>query len=313
MLAPSNPALCARAEGPGRGTARPGDMYEGVGRNMTWTRAMASLFAALAAVAGAGAAHAAQPAAWQLGLQQPATVVAGDIGSFHNLLLIIITVITVFVLALLVYVMVRFRADKNPVPSKTAHNTVIEVIWTVVPVMILIVIAIPSFKLLYLEDVVPKADMTIKAIGHQWFWSYEYPDHGNFTFDALMVSDEDLKAGQPRLLETDNRVVVPVNTTVRLQTTADDVIHSWTIPAFGLKKDAVPGRLNEGWFRVEREGVYYGQCSELCGSNHGFMPIAVEVVSKEAFAKWVEEAKKKFARVDEPAVNVAARAVDTRQ
>lgn len=270
---------------------------------MAWTKAIVALAAAL--VVAAAGAEAAQPHPWQFGLQPAASPVLHEINSFHNLLLIIIFAIAVFVLALLIYVMVRFRASANPVPSRTSHNTLLEVAWTLIPVAILLVIAIPSFKLLYFSDVTRKAELTIKAIGHQWFWSYEYPDNGNFTFDATMVEAADLKPGQPRLLETDYRVVVPVDTNVRLLTTSVDVIHAWAMPAFGVKKDAVPGRLLETWFRAEREGVYYGQCSELCGTNHGFMPIAVEVVSKDAFAKWVVEAQKKFARVDEPSVEVA--------
>ncbi len=270
---------------------------------MAWTKAIVALAAAL--VVAAAGAEAAQPYQWQIGLQPAASPVLHEINSFHNLLLIIIFTIAVFVLALLVYVMVRFRASANPVPSKTAHNTLLEVAWTLIPVAILLVIAIPSFKLLYFADRPEKAELTVKAVGHQWFWSYEYPDNGNFTFDATMVEAADLKQGQPRLLETDYRVVVPVDTNVRLLTTSVDVIHAWAMPAFGVKKDAVPGRLLETWFRAEREGVYYGQCSELCGTNHGFMPIAVEVVSKDAFAKWVVEAQKKFARVDEPSVEVA--------
>jgi cytochrome c oxidase subunit 2 len=194
--------------------------------------------------------------------------------------------------------MLRFRASANPVPSKTSHHTLVEVVWTVVPILILIVIAVPSFKLLYYGDKSPDAQLTIKAIGHQWYWSYEYPDNGNFTFDSNIVQEADLKPGQPRLLTTDNVVVVPVNTDVRMLVTAADVIHSWAMPAFGVKKDGVPGRLNETWFRVEREGTYYGQCSELCGQLHGFMPIEVKAVSKEAYAKWVEEAKKQFASLD---------------
>lgn len=248
-----------------------------------------------------------QPVPWQVDLQPAVTPVLDRIINFHDLLLIVTAAITVFVLALLIYVIVRFRADKNPVPSRLSHNTVVEVLWTVVPVLVLVVIAFPSFRLLYYAETTPDAELTIKAIGHQWYWSYEYPDHGNFTFDALMIQDGELKPGQPRLLATDNHVVVPVDTNVRVQITAADVLHAWAIPAFGVKKDGVPGRLNETWFRVEREGLYYGQCSELCGTNHAYMPIAVEVVSKEAFARWVEDAKKKFARVDAPAVAVAGR------
>ena len=249
-----------------------------------------------------GLALAAQPTPWQMNFQEAATPLMEQVASFHDLLLIIITIISVFVLALLVYVILKFNEKANPNPSRTTHNTMIEVLWTVIPVVILVVIAIPSFKLLYYSDVIPEADMTIKATGNQWYWTYEYPDHGNFSFDANMVADEDLKPGQPRLLETDNRIVVPVDTVVRVQVTAADVLHAWAIPAFGVKIDGVPGRLNETWFGpVKKEGVYYGQCSELCGIRHGFMPIAVEVVSKEKFDAWLVKAKKDFAADDTPA------------
>lgn len=252
----------------------------------------------LAIAAPALAQPAGQPSPWLLGMQPAIGPVAEEIHDFHDLLLWIITLISVFVLALLIYVMVRFRASANPVPSKTSHNTLVEVVWTVVPILILVVIAVPSFKLLYFADKTKEAELTIKAIGKQWFWTYEYPDNGNFTFDATMVADGDIKDGQLRLLETDNSVVVPVDTNVRLLVTAADVIHAWALPAFGVKKDAVPGRLNETWFRATREGTFYGQCSEICGAYHGYMPIRVEVVSKDAYAKWVEEAKQKFASVD---------------
>ncbi|MDF3075943.1 MAG: coxB, partial [Alphaproteobacteria bacterium] len=204
-----------------------------------------------------------KPHPWQLNFQEAATPVAEHLRSLHDWLLIVISVITLFVMALLAYVMIRFRESRNPVPSKTAHHTLIEVLWTVLPVLILVGISIPSFRLLYFQDRVANPEMTIKAIGRQWYWSYEYPDHGNFTFDAYMVKDADLKPGQLRLLEVDNQVVVPIDTNVRLYTTASDVLHAWTIPAFGVKVDAVTGRLNETWFRVTKPGVYYGQCSEL--------------------------------------------------
>lgn len=246
------------------------------------------------------------PKAWALNFQDSASPVMTEVHRFHNMLLWVITLITIFVLALLVYVMVRFRASANPVPSKTSHHTLVEVVWTVLPILILVVIAVPSFKLLYYGDKTKEAGLTIKAIGKQWFWSYEYPDNGNFTFDAIMVADKDLKPGQPRLLETDNTVVVPVDTNIRLLVTAADVIHAWAMPAFGVKKDGVPGRLNETWFRADREGLFYGQCSEICGAYHGFMPIKLQVVSKEAFAKWAEEAKQKFASVDGPSPRLAA-------
>jgi cytochrome c oxidase subunit 2 len=246
----------------------------------------------------AGPALADKPHPWQMNFQDAATPVAESLRSLHDGLLIVITAITLFVTALLAYVMVRFRESRNPVPSKTAHNTTIEVLWTVLPVLILVGIAIPSFRLLYLQDRVENPEMTIKAIGRQWYWSYEYPDHGNFTFDAYMVKDADLKPGQMRLLETDNQVVVPVDTNVRLYTTASDVLHAWTIPAFGIKIDAITGRLNESWFRVTKPGTYYGQCSELCGVGHAFMPITVKAVSKAEFEKWIAEARGKFNKAD---------------
>lgn len=255
--------------------------------------------AMLGTLAVPGAALAAQPTPWQTGFQDAATPLMEQITDFHFLLVVIITLITLFVLALLIWVAIRYNEKSNPNPSRTTHNAKVEVLWTVIPVLILVVIAVPSFKLLYYSDVIPEADMTIKATGHQWYWNYEYSDHGKFTFDANMVATEDLKPGQPRLLATDNHIVVPIDAVVRVQVTAGDVIHSWAMPAFGVKVDAVPGRLNETWFGpVKQEGIYYGQCSELCGTRHGFMPIAVEVVSREKFDAWVEMAKKEFAAND---------------
>lgn len=261
----------------------------------------AVLFAFAPALAGDG-----QPSPWQLGFQKAATPVMENIDWFHNLLLYIITAITIFVLILLVIVMVRFNAKSNPTPSKTTHNTLIEVAWTVVPVLILVAIAIPSFKLLFFQLDLPKADVTIKATGKQWFWTYTYPDHGGFEFDSLMVQEKDLKPGQPRLLAVDNEIVVPVNKVVRVQTIGADVIHAFAVPSFGIKIDAIPGRLNETWFKAEREGVYYGQCSELCGKDHAFMPIAVRVVNDRDFGAWIEQAKKKFAQRDAGPVSVAS-------
>lgn len=246
----------------------------------------------LAGVCGTAAAN--EPHPWQMGLQEAASPVKHLMDSFHSLLTIIITLIVIFVAALLAYCAVRFNAKRNPVPSKTAHHTLLEVAWTVLPVIILIVVAVPSFKLLYMAERVPQADMTIKVTGRQWYWDYEYPDQGNIAFSSYIIQEADLKPGQRRLLEVDNRVVVPVNATVRLLVTAGDVIHSWALPAFGVKKDGMPGRINETWFKAEREGVYYGQCSEICGTNHGYMPIAVEVVSKEKFDAWVAKAKVAF-------------------
>jgi len=259
---------------------------------------------------GGAAARATGPTAWQMDFQQAATPVMEQIRAFNILLSSVIIAICVFVFALLGYIAFRFNAKRNPTPSKTAHNTVLEVIWSVVPVMILVVIAVPSFRLLYFTNLSQKADLTIKAIGHQWSWSYEYPDNGNFSFDSVIIPDNEIKPGQKRLLEADNRVILPVNTTVRVLVTADDVLHSWAVPAFGVKIDAVPGRLNETWVRVTKTGVYYGQCSELCGKGHGFMPITVEVVSKAAYAEWVKSAQKRFAstRSDGAPVQIAGTA-----
>jgi cytochrome c oxidase subunit 2 len=241
------------------------------------------------------------PVPWQLGLQDAASDRMTRIIDLHNFVLWIITAICLFVLALLVWIMVRYNAKANPTPTATTHNTVLEVLWTVIPVAILVAIAIPSFRLLYYQDVIPPADITIKAIGKQWYWSYEYPDNGNFTFDALMLSDRVAQQkGEPRLLGTNNHVVVPVNTTVRVITTGADVIHAWAIPAFGVKIDAVPGKINQTWFNATREGKFYGECSELCGARHAFMPITVEVVSRERFDQWVEEARTRFATVGAP-------------
>ncbi len=243
--------------------------------------------------------HYAEPG--QLGFMQAASPIMEETIAFHNLLMWIITAITIFVTLIMVYIMVKFNAKANPVPSKTTHNTMLEIVWTVVPVIILVVIAVPSFRLLYNQDVIPEADVTVKAIGNQWYWSYEYPDHPDIIFDANILSDEDaVAAGHPRLLGTDERVVVPVNKVIRVQVTANDVIHAWTIPAFGAKIDAVPGVLNETWFKATKPGLYYGQCSELCGINHGFMPIMVEVVSEAEYEAWLIEAAERFASNDAP-------------
>ena len=263
---------------------------------------VAILMGGEAALAGLG-----QPSPWQIGLQQSASPVMDNIIWFHDFLLYIITGIAGFVLVLLVVVMVRFNARTNPTPSRTTHNTLIEIAWTLIPIVILMFIAVPSFKLLFLQLNVPPADLTVKATGKQWYWSYSYPDNGQFEFDSLMLKEGERKEGQPRLLAVDNEMVVPVNKTVRVITTGSDVIHSFAVPSFGIKIDAVPGRINETWFTATREGVYYGQCSELCGKDHAFMPIAVHVVSEQAFSAWVEEAKKKYARDEAlPPTTVAA-------
>ena len=257
---------------------------------------LAVVGAALVTAGGTAFAELGQPAPWEYKLQGSATQVMDDITSFHNWLLITITLITLFVLALLAIIAVKFNAKANPVPSRTTHHTLIEVAWTLIPVLILVAIAVPSFRLLFLELDIPKADLTIKATGKQWYWSYAYPDNGKFEFDSVLACDEARqKCQEPRLLTVDNEVVVPVNKVVRVETTGADVIHSFAIPAFGIKIDAIPGRLNETWFKANKVGVYYGQCSELCGKDHAYMPIAVRVVSDQEFAAWVETAKKKFA------------------
>jgi cytochrome c oxidase subunit 2 len=254
--------------------------------------AVALLWTLPAAAAGIG-----QPEPWQIGMQQPVTPLAHEVGTFHTWLMWIITIITVFVAALLLYCVVRFNEKSNPTPSRTTHHTLLEVAWTIVPVLILVAIAIPSFRILRAQLILPKADLTVKTIGHAWYWEYEYPadQNGGFKFDSNLVEQADLKPGQPRLLTVDNEMVVPVNKVVRMQITSADVIHSWGVPSLGFTMDAVPGRLNEIWFKGEREGVYHGQCRELCGQRHAFMPITVRVVSDAAYATWLGEAKAKYA------------------
>jgi cytochrome c oxidase subunit II len=243
-------------------------------------------------VASALAAEIGKPRPWQMNLQDAATPMMHQMASFHSFLLILTSLIAAFVLTLLVIVIVRYNAGASPIPSKTTHNTAVEVLWTVVPILILVVIAVPSFRLLYLQRVIPAADMTVKITGNKWYWSYEYPDHGGISFDSNILSDQEAEArGEPRKLAVDNPMVVPLNKTVRIIVTASDVIHAWTIPSFGPKMDAVPGRLNEDWFNVEIPGVYYGQCSELCGKDHAFMPITVHAVPESKFNAWVEKAK----------------------
>ena len=243
-----------------------------------------------------GAAEANQPIDWQLGFQSAASKSMKDIVIFHDYMLLpIITAITVFVLFLVLYACVKFRASNNKVASQTSHNTMIEIAWTLVPCLILIVMAVPSFKVLYSQDKIPPAEVTVKAIGYQWYWGYEYPDE-NIIFDSYMIEEKDLKPGQPRLLAVDNEVVVPVNKVVKVLITANDVLHAWALPSFGVKRDAVPGRINETWFKADRTGTFYGQCSELCGIKHAFMPITVRVVTEEEYKDWLLEAKEKFAK-----------------
>lgn len=247
--------------------------------------------AGMALVAGGTAfAELGQPAPWEYTLQESASGVMDYITWFHTWLFGTITVITLFVLVLLIIIVVKFNAKANPIPSKTTHHTLIEVAWTLIPVLILVAIAVPSFRLLFLELDLPKADLTIKATGKQWYWSYAYPDNGKFEFDSLMAADK-----KPRLLGVDNEMVVPVNKVIRVQVTGADVIHAFALPAFGVKIDAIPGRLNETWFKATKTGMFYGQCSELCGKDHAFMPIAIRVVDDQEFASWVETAKKKYA------------------
>ncbi|MGL4324075.1 MAG: cytochrome c oxidase subunit II [Beijerinckiaceae bacterium] len=271
------------------------------------------------AMAGVG-----QPTDWQIGLQEPVTALARDMYDFHTALNWLIGLITLFVLALLIIVIVRFGEKKNPVPSKTTHSTTLEIAWTLLPILILLGVSIPSFRLLRAQLVLPPADVVVKATGKQWFWSYEYPkdQNGGFGFDATMLSDEDInkavKEGKkpedmPRLLAVDNEVVVPVNKVIHLHVTAADVIHNFALPSFGVKIDAIPGRMNQTWFKAEREGIYYGQCSRLCGANHAYMPIAIRVVSEQAYAAWLQDAKKKYASIDaEPARLASAASVGIR-
>jgi cytochrome c oxidase subunit 2 len=239
-----------------------------------------------------------QATEWQLGFQQPASPVMQTVFDLHNFVLIMMTAITVFVLILLIYVSIRFRKSANPKPSKRTHNGLLETLWTAIPVIILVFMAVPSFKLLYEQDVVPEADMTIKVIGHQWYWEYQYPEHEDLSFESYLVPEDELKEGEPRLLTVDNRLVLPINKNIHVLVTAGDVLHSFAMPSLGVKKDAVPGRLNETWMRIDRTGIYRGQCSEICGSGHGYMPIVIEAVSENEFFAWVNAAKNEFAEIN---------------
>ncbi len=282
------------------------------GRSQTWLSAFVVALVVTLGFGLAGQALAAQPTPWQMGMQPAASPVAEQINSLHNLLLWIITAITLFVLALLIYVMVRFNARANPVPSKVTHNALLEVAWTVIPILILVVIAIPSFKLLYFEAEIPPVDLTVKVTGHQWYWSYEYPDNGGFAFDSYMVKAEDLKEGQVKLLSTDNPLVVPVGKVVRIVTTATDVIHAFYIPSFGVNVNATPGRLNEVWFKATAPGTYFGQCAKICGFDHAYMPIEIKVLSAEEFDAWSQGAKKQFGANDtKSSTHLAALTTDT--
>ena len=240
---------------------------------------------------------------WQLSFQNPATDLMGSVVGLHNIILIVMTLVTLFVLFLLFYVSFRFSAKRNPIPSTTTHNTVVEVLWTAIPIVILVVLAIPSFKLLYQQEKSENYDMTVKVIGHQLYWEYEYPDHGDFYFESYMVQEQDLEEGDLRLLTVDNPLVIPANKNIQILITAGDVLHSWAVPSMGLKTDAVPGRLNETWVNVKEPGIYRGQCSEICGSGHGFMPVVVKVLPEREFMAWANEAKNNYAINEDIEIN----------
>jgi cytochrome c oxidase subunit 2 len=270
---------------------------------MKYVNKLFSSFVLIAAVVLSHTAMAAQPEPWGIDLQQAATPSMGHLRDFHEMTLWIITGIVIFVTALLAFVMIRFNERANPTPSKTTHHVMLEVVWTIVPVLILIVIVVPSMKLLYYTDRTEKPEMTLKVTGYQWYWGYEYPDQGGIAFQSNMVPEKDLKEGQVRLLSTDNPVVIPVDTNIQVMTTAADVIHSFAVPAFGVKKDAVPGRANETWIRVTKPGIYYGQCSEICGTGHAFMPIEIKAVTKDEFTAWVAAKKKEQGIADSAPVS----------
>jgi cytochrome c oxidase subunit 2 len=291
-----------------------GALSMGFGGMKLWSGAPALRTAAVALLLGLAAApyglaadtHVVEPHNWQLGFQEAATPVKERIADLHNELLIIITLISIFVVGLLGFVMWRFNERANPVPTRTSHNTVIELLWTVVPVLILVIIAIPSFKLMYYMDRTQKADMTIKVTGHQWYWSYEYPDYKDVGYDSNIIPEDQIKPGQKRLLDVDNPLVVPVGANVRVLIAGSDVMHSWFVPSFGVQMYAVVGRLNETWFNVVKEGTYYGQCNQICGINHAFMPIVVQALSKDSFAKWIGDKQKAASNDATPAGATAA-------
>ena len=232
---------------------------------------------------------------WQLGFQQPASDVMRNVYDLHNFVLIMMTAITIFVLLLIFYVSFRFRKKRNPNPSKRSHNALLETLWTGIPVVILIVMAIPSFKLVYQQDVIPETEMTIKVIGHQWYWEYQYPEHDDISFESYMIPDDELQEGDIRLLSVDNHLVLPAKKNIHVLVTAGDVLHSFAMPSLGVKKDAVPGRLNETWFNIDEPGIYRGQCSEICGTGHGYMPIVIEALNETDFNNWIIEQKNKLA------------------
>jgi cytochrome c oxidase subunit II len=234
------------------------------------------------------------PKPWEMGMQAAGGPLKVEEVSLHNLVLVIITVITLFVAGLLLWVMYRYNAKRNPIPTQTSHNTFLEVAWTVIPILILVVIAIPSFRLVYYEDRTPDADLTIKVTGHQWYWEYTYPDKGNLDFSSYIVPDDQLKPGQLRLLTVDNDLVVPAGKNIRVLTTSADVIHSFFVPSLGVQRYAIPGRMIETWFRADKPGIYLGECNQICGTNHSRMPIVVRAVTPQEFDAWLVQAKTKF-------------------
>lgn len=269
---------------------------------MNWSltgRVVGASSAVLGAAWASVPAAAQQPHPWQMNLQEPHSPIMERMYTFHDVLLWIIFLISLFVLGLLLYAVWRFNEKRNPEPSMTTHNTLVEVLWTVIPIVILVGIAIVSIPLLYATDDASDADITVKAIGRQWYWSYEYPDHGGFTFDSFIVRDADLKPGQPRLLTADEDLVLPVGKKIRVLVTASDVLHAFAVPSLGSKVDAVPGRTNHTWFTIDEPGMYYGQCSELCGTGHSYMPLSIRAVTEAEFNTWLAEARQRFAKADD--------------
>jgi cytochrome c oxidase subunit 2 len=265
-----------------------------------YRRLIAAMMLAAAPCGAAMAQVVGAPLPWEMGMQRGYGPLKDEEIWLHDVVLVIITLITLFVAGLLVWVMWRYNARRNPVPTRTSHNTVIEVLWTVIPVLILVGIAIPSFRLVYFQDRTRDADLTIKVTGHQWYWEYTYPDNGNIDFSSYIIPDDQLKPGQRRLLEVDNQLVVPVGKNIRVLQTSGDVIHSWFIPAIGVQRYAIPGRTIETWFKVDQAGTFYGQCNQICGTNHSRMPIVVRAVPEKEFTAWLAEAKTKFSDAAQP-------------
>ena len=276
--------------------------------NVHLSSVVKSVVMALAAIFAASSAYAAEPLPWQIGLQPASGSIAEAATDLHNLLLIIITLISLFVLALLAYACIRFREGRNPNPSKTTHNTVIEILWTVIPVIILVVIAVPSFKLLYYMDRTDETDMVINVTGAQWYWTYEYPKE-EIAFDSYMIAEEDLVEGQKRLLDVDNPLIVPEGTRIKLLVNANDVMHSFFVPSLAVQIYTVAGRTNEAWIDVPMgEKTYYGQCNQICGINHAYMPIVIKAVSAEDYQEWLKTAREEFAMDDRSVMITLAQA-----